>query len=93
MEEWPKINNAMESWHKRFNIRFPKAKINLLAFIMRLKNEYKYIIVKLLNYELNPASPVSGRGRRKVVFCCIKIKLYLKSCVKSKYKNLFKMTI
>lgn len=69
LEEWPRTNNAMECWHRRFDTRFPKAKMKLSAFILRLKDEYEYIRVKLLQYELNPASPINGQGRRKDVFC------------------------
>lgn len=39
LQDGPRTNNAVEGWHFAFNKRFPKARLPLSQFIMRLKDE------------------------------------------------------
>jgi hypothetical protein len=64
LKKLPRTNNAQEGWHRRFNGRFPRAKMNLSQFITRMKEEEEATALLFENREANPASPFRGRESR-----------------------------
>uniref|UniRef100_A0A915CNQ0 Transposase n=1 Tax=Ditylenchus dipsaci TaxID=166011 RepID=A0A915CNQ0_9BILA len=67
IQQAPRTNNAMEGWHFEFNQKFPKAKMNLSFFILKLREDEQTTWQMATRHAANPADPVRNPRPKAIV--------------------------